>query len=101
MNKLQAATVDEYLAWLPADRQAVLDRLIGLFKGALAAAGCKADIGKSCIRFNPAKPLPPEVLRALAGRMGVGDWIACYESAVKPASKKPAPPAGAAPEGNP
>jgi hypothetical protein len=168
MNNLQAATVDEYLAWLPADRQAPASQLVELFraalppsfdltmqygmpsfvvplarypagyhcqkdtplpflavasqknhlavyhmglyaqpdllewfKGALAAAGCKVDIGKSCIRFNPAKPLPEAVLRELAGKLDVDAWIACYESAVKPASKKPAAPAGAAPEGNP
>lgn len=38
----------------------------------------KLDIGKSCIRLDPAKPLPLEILRALAGRITVERWIEVY-----------------------
>jgi hypothetical protein len=39
----------------------------------------KLDIGKSCIRLNPAKPLPLGVLGELAERIGLERWIEVYD----------------------
>ncbi len=39
----------------------------------------KLDMGKSCIRLNPAKPIPTDVFAALAKRISVERWIEVYE----------------------
>ncbi|MEK7393871.1 MAG: hypothetical protein AAB214_15025 [Fibrobacterota bacterium] len=39
----------------------------------------KLDIGKSCIRLDPAKPLPLDLLGELAKRIRVERWIEVYD----------------------
>jgi hypothetical protein len=47
----------------------------------------KLDMGKSCIRLNPAKPIPVEVFAELAKRISVARWIEVYEK-MRPAGKR-------------
>lgn len=54
--------------------------LLDWFDAALKNDGLKPDIGKSCVRLNPAKPLPLRALRELAGKLTVDEWIALYET---------------------
>lgn len=39
----------------------------------------KLNMGKSCIRFNPKKPLPLELIGTLCRKISVQRWIALYE----------------------
>ena len=45
----------------------------------------KLDMGKSCIRFKKMEPIPYQLIRELAGKMSVQDWINVYESNFKKA----------------
>lgn len=51
------------------------------------ATSAKLDIGKSCIRLDPAKPIPEGVFEELAGRITVERWIEVYESKFRPKKK--------------
>jgi hypothetical protein len=50
-------------------------------KAAFAAAGRKADMGKSCIRFRRAEELPLDVIGELVAGTSVADFIAQHEAA--------------------
>ena len=39
----------------------------------------KLDMGKSCIRFNPKKEIPFQLIGELCSKMTVKDWITVYE----------------------
>ncbi len=39
----------------------------------------KLDMGKSCIRFNPKKEIPFQLIGELCSKMTVQDWITVYE----------------------
>lgn len=54
------------------------------FESALRGSGFKVDAGKACYRFDPARPLPTEILGSLATRIGAAEWIAAYEASVAP-----------------
>ena len=43
----------------------------------------KLDMGKSCIRFKKPEKIPWALLRELAGKMTVEDWISLYEEKIK------------------
>ena len=43
----------------------------------------KLDMGKSCIRFKKTDDIPYDLIGALAGKLTVADWIACYEGMIK------------------
>ncbi len=43
----------------------------------------KLNMGKSCIRFNPKKLLPLELIGALCRKISVQRWIALYEQTSK------------------
>jgi len=43
----------------------------------------KLNMGKSCIRFNPNKALPLELIGALCRKISVEQWIAMYEGKLK------------------
>ena len=49
-------------------------------KAAFAAAGKKADMGKSCIRFRTADDLPLEAIGRLVASTAVEKFIARYEA---------------------
>jgi uncharacterized protein YdhG (YjbR/CyaY superfamily) len=44
----------------------------------------KLDMGKSCIRFKKPEQIPFELIAELASKMTCDEWIAIYESHVKP-----------------
>jgi uncharacterized protein YdhG (YjbR/CyaY superfamily) len=44
----------------------------------------KLDMGKSCIRFKKPEQIPFELIAELASKMTCDEWIAIYESQVKP-----------------
>lgn len=43
----------------------------------------KLNMGKSCIRFNPNKPLPLDLIGALCRKISVERWLALYEGTLK------------------
>jgi hypothetical protein len=43
----------------------------------------KPDMGKSCIRFRKPGQIPFDLIRQLAGKMSVKDWISLYEKNLK------------------
>ena len=43
----------------------------------------KLDMGKSCIRFKKLDAIPFDLIGELVSKMSVGEWIACYEKALK------------------
>lgn len=47
----------------------------------------RLDMGKSCVRFKAGKPIPTGLIGELAGKMTVQDWIALYETNIKPRKK--------------
>lgn len=47
----------------------------------------KLDMGKSCIRLSPTKPIPLDVFAALAKRISVERWIEVYDK-MRPAGKR-------------
>jgi hypothetical protein len=48
----------------------------------------KLDMGKSCIRFKKPDQIPFDLIAELMKKMQVKDWIAVYEKAYKPSTKK-------------
>jgi hypothetical protein len=57
---------------------------------AFRKAGKKLDMGKSCVRFKSLDDLPLEAIAELIAGTSVDDFIASYEAARKPATKKKA-----------
>jgi hypothetical protein len=53
-----------------------------------ARAGKKLDMGKSCIRFKRLDDLPLDVVGRAFKRVKVKDYIAHYESLLKPVGKR-------------
>jgi hypothetical protein len=47
-------------------------------------------MGKSCIRFKKLEDLPLDVIGKTVSRVTMGDYIARYESNIKPSAKKKA-----------
>ncbi|MDB2363741.1 DUF1801 domain-containing protein [Flavobacteriales bacterium] len=43
----------------------------------------KLNIGKSCIRLNPKKEIPYDLIGRLSAKISVDQWIETYEKAVK------------------
>jgi len=58
------------------------------FRKEWAKTGKKLDMGKSCIRFKKLEDLPLEVIGKAIARVPVKDYVANYESVIKPKSKK-------------
>ncbi len=50
-----------------------------------AQTSTKLNMGASCIRFNPKKAIPYDLIGALSRKMNIDEWIARYESR-RPAS---------------
>ena len=44
----------------------------------------KLDMGKSCIRFKKLDQIPYDLIGELASKITVDDWIATYESKIRP-----------------
>ena len=62
-------------------------KLLKWFTDEIAKAGVgKLDMGKSCIRFKKMENIPYQLIGALAGKVSLEEWIACYEKML-PASK--------------
>jgi len=61
----------------------VKPELYAWFEGELVKQGLRPDIGKSCIRFNPAKDLPYALIGELCTKMTAQEWIATYKSTVR------------------
>lgn len=75
----QKNSINLYHMGIYADPQ-LLDWFVTSYKLTKSA---KLDMGKSCIRFNPAKEIPLELIQDLCSRMSAYDWIRLYESAFK------------------
>lgn len=58
------------------------------FRTEWAKSGKKLDMGKSCVRFKKLEDLPLEVIAQAVARVPVKDFLAHYESAVKPGGKR-------------
>lgn len=43
----------------------------------------KLNMGKSCIRLNPKKEIPYDLITKLSDKMSVEEWIGVYENAAK------------------
>jgi hypothetical protein len=54
--------------------------LMRWFSEGLIARGLRPDIGKSCIRLDPKKPIPWELIGALCEKVSVDAFISLYES---------------------
>ena len=61
--------------------------LLAWFEKAYAETGQKLDMGKSCIRFKYSVQIPLELIGELCQKITVQEWIAIYESELKPKSK--------------
>ncbi len=58
--------------------------LLEWFENAIITeTGKKPDMGKSCIRFQPNKPLPLAIIGELCTKMQTMEWIALYEEKLK------------------
>ncbi len=64
--------------------QALLDWFVGEYP---KHCSTKLDMGKSCIRFKKPEKIPFELIKELAQKMTVEDWIALYEHNVVKASR--------------
>jgi hypothetical protein len=61
------------------------------FRGAWAKAGKKLDMGKSCVRFKKLADVPLDVIGEAIRRAPAKEYIALYESVIRPPDKKKAP----------
>ncbi len=43
----------------------------------------KLDMGKSCLRFKPAKPIPYEIIGKLVSKVKPEEWVSIYEKAFR------------------
>ena len=48
----------------------------------------KLDIGKSCVRFKKMEEIPYALIGELMRKMSVKDWVATYESNMRPSRRK-------------
>lgn len=48
----------------------------------------RLDLGKSCLRLDPAKPLPLDLLATWAARITVDQWISAYDKIRPPRKSK-------------
>ncbi|MBK8658197.1 MAG: DUF1801 domain-containing protein [Bacteroidetes bacterium] len=48
----------------------------------------KLDMGKSCVRFKKPEDIPYALIGELIQKVSVAQWIATYEAAYKPKTKK-------------
>jgi len=76
---VQIASQKKHLAIYHMGLYAMPDELEWFRATWAAATDEKLDIGKSCIRLNPAKPLPLDLLCELARRITVERWIEVYD----------------------
>ena len=59
--------------------------LMAWFRSAWDAQGLgRLDLGKSCVRFKKPERVPLALVRELAGRVTVEDWISLYERVIRP-----------------
>lgn len=58
------------------------------FREAWLAAGKKLDMGKSCVRFKKLEDVPLKVVGQAVKRVPVKEFIAHYESVIKPKGKR-------------
>ena len=64
-------------------------KLLKWFRDAHAKASPKRlDMGKSCVRFKKPEDIPYALIGELMQKVSVLQWIATYESAYKPKTKK-------------
>ncbi len=56
------------------------DALLRWFSDELIRRKIRVDIGKSCIRFNPTKEIPYELIGELCSRISPDQWIQRYEN---------------------
>ena len=75
----QKNSINLYHMGIYADPQ-LLDWFVTSYK---LTKSSKLDMGKSCIRFNPSKEIPLELIKDLCCKMRAHDWIRLYESAFK------------------
>jgi uncharacterized protein YdhG (YjbR/CyaY superfamily) len=75
----QKNSINLYHMGIYADSK-LLDWFVNSYKSTKSA---KLDMGKSCIRFNPSKEIPLELIKDLCCKMSAHDWIRLYESAFK------------------
>lgn len=45
------------------------------------------DMGKSCLRLKKPEKIPFKLIAELCSKIGVDDWISCYEKNIKPHQK--------------
>ena len=57
-------------------------------RAAFLKAGKKLDMGKCCIRFKKLEDLPLEVIGEFIGRVTARQYVASYETKLKPSVKK-------------
>jgi len=58
------------------------------FRKEWAKTGKKLDMGKSCVRFRKLEDLALEVIGKAIARVPVKEYIAYYESVIKPSGKR-------------
>ena len=55
----------------------LLDWFVSAYKESTTT---KLDMGKSCVRFNPKKEIPFDVIKGLCSKLTAQDWVSLYES---------------------
>ncbi len=55
----------------------LLDWFVSAYKESTTT---KLDMGKSCVRFNPKKDIPFDVIKDLCSKLTAQDWVSLYES---------------------
>lgn len=75
---VQLASQKKHLAVYHMGLYAIPEELERFKESWAAASEDKLDMGKSCIRLNPAKPIPTGVFEELAERITVERWIEVY-----------------------
>ncbi len=58
------------------------------FKSAWLATGQKLDMGKSCVRVKRLEQIPLDVLGEAIAKVPVDEFVAYYESVIKPSGKR-------------
>jgi uncharacterized protein YdhG (YjbR/CyaY superfamily) len=72
----QKKTINLYHMGIYADPY-LLDWFVKAYK---QSTNSKLDMGKSCIRFNPKKGIPFELIQELCSKMSAQEWIKMYET---------------------
>jgi len=81
---VQIASQKKHLAVYHMGLYAVPEELERFTASWRTATSAKLDIGKSCIRLDPANAIPACVFEELARRFTVERWIEVYESKLRP-----------------